>query len=106
MLVLDEPTAALDIGHQQQVLELVDELRREQGLTVVTTLHDLTTAGQYADRLVLIEAGLVKASGTAPAVLTEELISAVYAARVQVTTDSRGLPVVTPLRGPVTGTGA
>jgi iron complex transport system ATP-binding protein len=47
VLLLDEPTSMLDIGHQQQVLELVDELRRSAGLTVVSTLHDLTIAGQY-----------------------------------------------------------
>ena len=49
MLLLDEPTSMLDVGHEQQVLELVDGLRRDAGLTVVSTLHDLTVAGQYAD---------------------------------------------------------
>jgi iron complex transport system ATP-binding protein len=48
VLLLDEPTSALDIGHQQQALELVDKLRREQGLTVVSAMHDLTLAGMYA----------------------------------------------------------
>ena len=46
MLLLDEPTSLLDIGYQQQVLELVDDLRRSRGVTVVATLHDLTQAGQ------------------------------------------------------------
>ena len=45
ILLLDEPTTALDIGHQQEVLELVDKLRYERGLTVVSTMHDLTIAG-------------------------------------------------------------
>ena len=49
VLLLDEPTSMLDVGHQQQVLELVDGLRRDGGLTVLSTLHDLTAAGQYAD---------------------------------------------------------
>jgi iron complex transport system ATP-binding protein len=106
LLLLDEPTSALDIGHQQQVLDLVDELRHAQGLTVVTTLHDLTTAGQYADRLVLLDGGRVGASGAAPEVLTAALISQVYSARVQVTSDDRGRPVVTPLRGPEHNAGA
>src|SRR5262249_32961539 len=48
VLLLDEPTTALDLGHQQQVMELVDRLRLADGLTVVTTLHDLSLAGQYA----------------------------------------------------------
>jgi ABC-type Mn2+/Zn2+ transport system ATPase subunit len=57
ILLLDEHTTALDVGHQQQVLELIDDLRREHGLTVVSTLHDLTLAGQYGDRLVLLSEG-------------------------------------------------
>ena len=50
ILLLDEPTTALDVGHQQEVLELVDRLRVANALTVVSTMHDLTLAGQYADR--------------------------------------------------------
>ena len=98
VLLLDEPTAALDIGHQQQVLELVDELRRGDGLTVVTTLHDLTTAGQYAHELVLLDSGTVAAAGPPAAVLTAERIAQVYGARVSVVTDIANRPVVTPLR--------
>ena len=70
VLLLDEPTSMLDIGHQQQVLELVDGLRRDGGLTVLSTLHDLTIAGQYADELVLLHEGQVAAAGSAAAVLT------------------------------------
>jgi iron complex transport system ATP-binding protein len=100
VLLLDEPTNDLDIGHQQQVLELVDDLRRGRGVTVVSTLHDLTQASQYAGHLVLLFDGRVEAAGPATAVLTEELIARVYAARVTVTTDPGGHPVVTPLREP------
>ncbi|MEY9937509.1 ABC transporter ATP-binding protein [Streptacidiphilus sp. MAP5-3] len=99
LLLLDEPTSALDLGHQQHVLDLVDDLRRTQDLTVVTTLHDLTTAAQYADRLVLLHQGRVEASGPPAEVVTQDAIARVYAARVSVTTDSDGRPVVTPLRG-------
>jgi iron complex transport system ATP-binding protein len=98
ILLLDEPTSALDIGHQQNVLDLVDTLRRTTGLTVVSTLHDLTTAGQYAHELVLLNAGRVEASGVATAVLTEDRIARVYAARVTVSTDAAGNTVVNPVR--------
>jgi iron complex transport system ATP-binding protein len=98
LLLLDEPTSMLDVGHQQQVLELVDGLRREAGLTVLSTLHDLTVAGQYADELVLLHEGRVAASGPAAAVLTAELIQLVYAASVTVTAGPDGRPVVAPLR--------
>jgi iron complex transport system ATP-binding protein len=98
LLLLDEPTSMLDVGHQQQVLELVDRLRRESGLTVLSTLHDLTAAGQYADELVLLHEGRVAAAGPAASVLTTELIAAVYAARVSVTAGQDGRPVVAPVR--------
>ena len=85
VLLLDEPTSLLDIGYQQQVLELVDDLRRSRGVTVVATLHDLTQAGQYASHLVLLADGRVAAAGPPAAVLTEELVARVYAAQVTVT---------------------
>ena len=98
VLLLDEPTSDLDIGHQQQVLELVDDLRRSRGVTVLSTLHDLTQASQYAGELALLHGGRIEAAGPATAVLTEEVITRVYAARVTVTTGPGGHPVVTPVR--------
>jgi iron complex transport system ATP-binding protein len=97
VLLLDEPTSALDIGHQQTVLELVDGLRREEGLTVLAAMHDLTAAGQYGDRLVLLEDGRVAADGTAEEVLDPDLLARVYGARVQVLHGPDG-PVVVPVR--------
>ena len=84
ILLLDEPTSALDVGHQQQVLELIDELRVEGGLTVVTALHDLTLAGQFAETLVLLDSGVVVGEGPARTVLTEERIQRHYEATVRV----------------------
>jgi iron complex transport system ATP-binding protein len=97
VLLLDEPTSALDIGHQQEVLELVDELRQSHGLTVLATMHDLSAAGEYADRLVLVAGGRVVADGSPAEVLTEELLAAHYRARVRVIPGSRG-PLVVPVR--------
>jgi iron complex transport system ATP-binding protein len=97
LLLLDEPTSALDIGHQQEVLELVDGLRRERGLTVLATMHDLSVAGEYADRLVLLAQGRVAAAGTPAEVLTEELLATHYKARVLVIAGEFG-PVVVPVR--------
>ncbi|WP_019203657.1 ABC transporter ATP-binding protein [Tsukamurella sp. 1534] len=98
VLLLDEPTTALDIGHQQQVLDLIDGLCRDDGLTVITTLHDLSLAGQYADRLVLLAAGRVAASGPPREVLTAELIGTHFGARVRVETGPDGRPVLHLLR--------
>jgi len=100
VLLLDEPTSMLDVGHQQQVLELVDGLRRDGGLTVLSTLHDLTAASQYADELVLLHEGRVAASGPAADVLTADRIEAVYSAQVSVSAGPDGRPVVAPVRRP------
>jgi iron complex transport system ATP-binding protein len=100
VLLLDEPTSMLDVGHEQQVLELVDHLRKDAGLTVISTLHDLTVAGQYADSLVLLDAGRVVAAGSPATVLTAPLIEAVYAARVRVIAGDDGHPAIVPVRRP------
>ena len=93
VLLLDEPTTALDLGRQQLVLELVDALRRD-GLTVVTTMHDLTLAGQYAERLILLDGGSVVAEGTAVEVLSVPNVAAHYGANVRVVEDERGVFVL------------
>jgi iron complex transport system ATP-binding protein len=84
VVLLDEPTAALDIGHQQQALELLDALRAESGLTLLAAMHDLTLAAQYADRMVLLDAGRIVAGGPPAEVLTEALVEAHYGADVDV----------------------
>lgn len=96
ILLLDEPTAALDIGHQQQALELVDSLRLKHGLTVVSTMHDLTLAGIYSDRLVLIHEGHTVASGIAQEVLNASVLAEFYGANVRVHHEDDGTIVVVP----------
>jgi iron complex transport system ATP-binding protein len=97
VVLLDEPIASLDIGHQQQMLELLDELRRESSLTLVAAVHDLTLAAQYADRVVLLVGGAVVADGSAEEVLTEEALAEHYEARVRIVRVDDALAVV-PLR--------
>ena len=84
IVLLDEPTASLDIGHQQQALELLDVLRAESGLTLVTAMHDLTLAAQYADRMLLLDGGRIAAAGPPADVLTEALVAGHYGAEVDV----------------------
>lgn len=98
ILLLDEPTSALDIGHQQQALELVDRLRREHGLTVVSAMHDLTLAGIYSDRLVLMHAGHCVATGTAEEVLRPETLGEFYGVSVRVHREADGTIIVVPNR--------
>jgi iron complex transport system ATP-binding protein len=94
IVLLDEPTAALDIGHQQQALELLDGLRAESGLTLVAAMHDLTLAAQYADRMVLLDAGRVVADGAPVDVLTEAAIAQHYGAAIDVVPVGDRLAVV------------
>ena len=98
VLLLDEPTSALDIGHQQQALELVDGLRREQGLTIISAMHDLTLAGLYADRLVLLHEGHRVAEGTAKQVLKSETLAEFYGVSARVHHEPDGTVVVIPQR--------
>jgi iron complex transport system ATP-binding protein len=84
VLLLDEPTSALDLGRQQEALELVETLRREAELTVLCAMHDLTLAGQYADRLALLDLGRLVATGRPEELLSEEVISSFYGAHVEV----------------------
>jgi iron complex transport system ATP-binding protein len=98
VLLLDEPTGALDLGGQQQVMELVDSLRSDEGLTVVSAMHDLSLAAQYADRLLLLDRGHVVAEGNARDVLSEQSIARHYGANVRVIDDD-GSVFVLPRRG-------
>ena len=84
LLLLDEPTSALDLGRRMDALELIDELRRERGLTVVSAIHDLTLAGQFADRLLLLAAGRVAAAGSPAAVLRDDLLAGHFGDGVRV----------------------
>lgn len=104
VLLLDEPTTALDVGRQQEVLDLVEELRRDRGLTVLASMHDLTLAAQYARHLVLLVDGRVVADGRPEEVLTEDTVARHYGARVRVLRDAGGL-VVVPVRASAGGKG-
>lgn len=97
VLIMDEPTASLDLGHGQLVLEIADELRREQDLAVLCSLHDLTTAAAYADRLLVLREGRTVSVGRPCEVLSVEHIAEVFGAAVQTFPGRDGL-VVAPLR--------
>jgi iron complex transport system ATP-binding protein len=98
VLLLDEPTTGLDLGHEQDVLELVASLRAASGLTVVSAMHDLTIAGQFAERFVLLDAGRVVADGSREDVLRPDVIHRHYGARVHVFVGPDGAAIVVPVR--------
>ena len=84
VVFFDEPTTALDLGHQQQVLELINGLQESQELTVVMTMHDLSLASQYSDRVFLLGEGKIAAHGRPKDVLDSERLSSLYGARIAV----------------------
>lgn len=97
ILLLDEPTTFLDIGHQLEVLDLVQRLNREHGLTVVLILHDLNQAARYADRMVALHQGQIAADGPPTAVLTTSLLAQVFGVQASIVTDPvTGAPVCLP----------
>lgn len=82
VLLLDEPTANLDVAHQLALLRLIRRLNQEQGLTVLAAIHDLNLAALFVERLILLGGGKVVADGPPDAVLTPERIQAVFGAPV------------------------
>jgi len=97
VVVLDEPITGLDLRHQMNMLELMKSEVHECGLTVVATLHDLTLAGQFADRLVLLDRGEVVIDGPAAAVIRSDELAKRYGMNLCVV-DVDGADVVVPVR--------
>ena len=94
-ILMDEPTANLDIGRQVDILDLIKNLCRENNLTVLAAIHDLNLAAQYCDRLILIHNGRIHARGTPAEVITNANIKQVYGAENCVYTHPvNGLPTV------------
>jgi len=97
VLLLDEPTTFLDLHHQLEVMEIIERLRDERDVTVVVVLHDLQQAARYADSMLALEDGRIRASGPPEEVVTEELLAEVFGIEAHVAVGDHG-PQITPLR--------
>ncbi len=98
ILLLDEPTTYLDVAHQLDILELLRELNRQRGRTVVMVLHDLNQAARYADYLVALRDGRILARGAPAEVITEDLVRAVFDLESRVLPDPvSGAPLCIPI---------
>ena len=98
LLLLDEPTTFLDIAHQVEVLDLLTDLTRHQGRTIVAVLHDLNLACRYADNLVAMKDGRIVAEGAPRDVVTSELVDDVFGLTARIVTDPvSDTPMVVPL---------
>lgn len=97
IMLLDEPTTFLDLAHQVEVLDLLAELNRADGRTVVCVLHDLNHAARYADHLVAMRDGRIVAEGAPVDVVTEETVAAIFGLDVRVIADPvTATPLVVP----------
>nr|WP_245961608.1 ABC transporter ATP-binding protein [Quadrisphaera granulorum] len=98
VLLLDEPTTFLDVCHQVEVLDLLTDLNRARGTTIVMVLHDLNLAARYSDHLVALRQGRLVAQGSPREVVTADLVEEVFGMRAQVITDPvAGTPLVVPI---------
>ncbi|WP_217168943.1 ABC transporter ATP-binding protein [Streptomyces sp. AC512_CC834] len=98
LLLLDEPTTFLDISHQVEVLDLLTDLNRTRGTTIVMVLHDLNLAARYADRLIALASGGLHAAGTTQEVMTRDMVRSVYGMESRVIEDPvSGRPLVLPI---------
>ena len=97
LLLLDEPTTYLDICHQLEVMQLLDKLNKELGLTVVMVIHDLNHAIQYADYVAVIKAGRLVVSGEPKEIVTSKLLADVFRVQADEFACSNGLPALVPI---------
>ncbi len=97
LLLLDEPTAHLDIGYQTDILDLIRSLNKESELTVVCVLHDLNLASQYCDKLLLLDKGKIAGFGSPAEILKYDILERTFNARCVVDKDILGgKPIVIP----------
>jgi len=98
LLLLDEPTTWLDIAHQIELLELMQDLNQQHGRTLVVVLHDLNQACRYASHLIAMRDGKIIAEGKPAEIVTPELIEAIYGLRCIIINDPvAGTPMIVPL---------
>jgi iron complex transport system ATP-binding protein len=98
LLLLDEPTTYLDLAHQVDVLDLLVDLNRRDGRTIVLVLHDLNQAARYSDHLVAMRDGRIVTQGPPAEVMTESVVHDVFGLRARVVDDPvSGTPMVVPI---------
>ena len=84
IILLDEPTTALDPAHQLKIMDLMEKFRREHGTTIIMVSHDLNLASMYGDRVLLLKSGRVVKTGDPKSVLNKELLEDSYGCRIQI----------------------
>ena len=97
VLLLDEPTTALDIKYQLEIINILDRLNRSDGMTLILAMHDMHLASKYCRRLILIDQGKIVKDGTPEEVLQKEVLESVYGVQLKVFHDPEdGSILITP----------
>jgi len=98
IILLDEPTASLDLAHQIKVMDLMEQLQKDEGICVVMVSHDINLAAMYATRLMLLEAGRIRRLGTPDEVLTYQALERTYGCTILVDENPLGgVPRIIPV---------
>jgi iron complex transport system ATP-binding protein len=97
VLLLDEPTNSLDLRHQLELFDLIQDITQENQMTTIIALHDLNLAARYAGKVILMNKGRVEAAGSPVSVITKKMIQSVYEVNSRVTIDPEGIPQVLPI---------
>lgn len=97
ILLLDEPTTYLDISHQLEVMNIVEEINRDYQMTVIMVLHDINHALQYADEIVVIKNHGIFAQGTPREILTVDMLGEVFGVKADIFVNSQGISVLSPV---------
>jgi iron complex transport system ATP-binding protein len=97
ILVMDEPTNSLDIQHQLELFELIRSVTKSRRMTTILALHDLNLAARFADGVVLIHQGKIRAAGKAAEVITKKMLEKVYGIHARVMIDQYGVPQIFPI---------
>ncbi|HEU4965626.1 MAG TPA: ABC transporter ATP-binding protein [Bacilli bacterium] len=99
LLLLDEPTTYLDMAHQLEVLELLQELNRDQGKTIVMVVHDLNHATRYAGHMIAVNEGTVVAAGAPRDIMTPQLMLDVFGVHAYIEIEEEsGIPICVPYK--------
>lgn len=96
ILLLDEPTTYLDIAHQLEVMQIIERLHKEMGITIIMVLHDINHALQYADALVVMKEGHIAATGRPQEILTPDLLASVFKVRAERFVNAHGDTILMP----------
>ncbi|MEM9010874.1 MAG: ABC transporter ATP-binding protein [Pseudomonadota bacterium] len=98
VLLLDEPTAALDLRHQLVVLDTICRAARESGIAVAIAIHDLTLAARFADQIICLSAGRIEVTGPPAAVISHTLLKDVYGVEAEIAANDAGRLTIAPVR--------